>query len=1020
MSAPAGVPPPRRLPAAGQRAPGLRLATHNVAGLTSLNKVVQLLSVWAAANLDIVCVQETWAGTAQGQSQAQLDMWLQQASASPSPRIPSFTAFWAHNSAHPEHRAGVATFVRSSLLPSLSLTPTFHSPDGRLLCTAISWAGHRFTLANSYWPNSSPAQLAFISDTLTPALQALPPDSVWLCGDFNHTPNPALDRNPLSSGADTNPARQAEARVAAALLSSPPGAHQSWVDVFRSLHPLAHGYTYFHPTAASRLDRFLLPPTSFHRVHSCKPSPTFTDHHPVILHLLPAAPLQPRGPGLRPLRASLLSYPPAKAHLTQFAESAVQYGLTLSHAQVISWFPTMVTAYARQAAAASKDEAAHRRFLTPALQAAQQGYADALHAVALAAPDDSPAALQHAQAARTLLAAATASAAAPVTNAARATWLHGNERPSPHLTALLRTPTSSPSLTGLRSPSGAIDASNAGMAELLAAHYARISSTPTTSAPAQQHVLQALAAELAAGSVSPIPPPLAASAGAADVSPAEVMAALRTMHTSAPGPDRIPLQFWSLGDGIWAPLLAHLFTAIGHTGTLPHGFSLGSICPIPKPEAQDLADPASCRPITLLGTCYRLLAKILSRRFGPAMSHAIGPEQSAYLPSRLIHDNITFTSLLPAVMITHDSTGAIVFVDISKAFDTLDRPFLFNIMAAMGCSAGMVNWARILLHDTWASAAVNGVSSKPHQFLAGVRQGCPLSPLLYLFVCQALTSLLRSTPALGVTISGIRYVSLHHADDSKIFLQDLSDATVQAMLSSLTTFANASGQRINISKSEALLIGAPPPAPAPPTLAGIPVVPAVKSLGVTHVNADPLPPRRQSGPLLRSSHRPVVPPPLPPPVQDSWVRRTETATRLCNVVCRLQLSTMGRGLCTSSYATSACHFHAEQQGIPDDVAANIDSIVARAVDRGGTAKRCPAGIPAALLYGPPAHGGFGVLPLLQHTRARHLHAASRLLTALVSPAPFLRPPQPRLAPPPPSPLPPSPPPPAAPPPPVPL
>jgi hypothetical protein len=61
-----------------------------------------------------------------------------------------------------------------------------------------------------------------------------------------------------------------------------------------------------------------------------------------------------------------------------------------------------------------------------------------------------------------------------------------------------------------------------------------------------------------------------------------------------------------------------------------------------------------------------------------------------------------------------------------------------------------------------------------------------------------------------------------------------------------------------------------------------------------------------------------------------------------------------------------------------------------------------------------------VLPLLQHTRARHLHAASRLLTALVSPAPFLRPPQPRLAPPPPSPLPPSPPPPAAPPPPVPL
>ena len=67
-------------------------------------------------------------------------------------------------------------------------------------------------------------------------------------------------------------------------------------------------------------------------------------------------------------------------------------------------------------------------------------------------------------------------------------------------------------------------------------------------------------------------------------------------------------------------------------------------------KAGAATDMANYRPITLLNTDYRLLAKILAKRLGPALGDAIGPEQGAFLPGRRITDNTTLLHLLPAAL----------------------------------------------------------------------------------------------------------------------------------------------------------------------------------------------------------------------------------------------------------------------------------------------------------------------------------------------------------------------------------
>jgi hypothetical protein len=108
-----------------------------------------------------------------------------------------------------------------------------------------------------------------------------------------------------------------------------------------------------------------------------------------------------------------------------------------------------------------------------------------------------------------------------------------------------------------------------------------------------------------------------------------------------------------------------------------------------------------------------------------------------------------FPRQLPRLMERQGWSCVLAFLDIAKAYDTIERDFLVEAMQMMGADAGLVGWVQLILRNTASRPVVNGFPSGLVPIKAGVRQGCPLVPLLYLFLEHASAAVLAAVPASG-------------------------------------------------------------------------------------------------------------------------------------------------------------------------------------------------------------------------------------------------------------------------------
>ena len=220
-------------------------------------------------------------------------------------------------------------------------------------------------------------------------------------------------------------------------------------------------------------------------------------------------------------------------------------------------------------------------------------------------------------------------------------------------------------------------------------------------------------------------------------------------------------------------------------------------------------NPLECgsfRPISLLNTDAKVLAKVLARRLEEVLPSVISPDQTGFIKNLYSFSNIR---RLMNILYGSSPPGELevgLSLDAEKAFDRVEWDYLFSTLKRFGFGHKLITWVRLLYTSPLAAVRTNNNVSTYFELQRGTRQGCPLSPLLFAVAMEPLTLALRQ----NIDIKGIQRAGLEHkvslyADMLLYMSQPLSG--LPKLMTLLTEFGKISGYKVNIQKSELMPIG---------------------------------------------------------------------------------------------------------------------------------------------------------------------------------------------------------------------
>jgi hypothetical protein len=284
----------------------------------------------------------------------------------------------------------------------------------------------------------------------------------------------------------------------------------------------------------------------------------------------------------------------------------------------------------------------------------------------------------------------------------------------------------------------------------------------------------------------------------------------------APGPDSFSMAFFQVCWGTLKKDVLAVFTDFHEYRSFVRSINATFLCLIPKkPGAVECKD---FRPISLVTGVYKIIAKVLANRLKVVLEKVVLDSQNAFVGGRQILDSVLIANESLDSRLKASTPGVLCKLDIEKAYDHVNWNFLLYMLRRCGFSDKWRQWIFACVFTARFSILVNGTSHGFFPSSRGLRQGDPLSPLLFIIIMEALSRMLERAVERGLLSgfmvgksNGIELMisQLLFADDTLIFCgADLTQ--LRHLRGVFIWFQAISGLKINLSKSELVPVGQVP------------------------------------------------------------------------------------------------------------------------------------------------------------------------------------------------------------------
>ena len=274
----------------------------------------------------------------------------------------------------------------------------------------------------------------------------------------------------------------------------------------------------------------------------------------------------------------------------------------------------------------------------------------------------------------------------------------------------------------------------------------------------------------------------------------------------ATGIDGIPAEFWQKFDFVdeW---LEEVFKEIQKRGTMTKSMRTAIVKLIFKKGKRN--DIGNYRPISLLCSDYKILAKIVTERMKGVLAKLIDKAQQGFIKDGDITGNLILVKEIIEYCNENDEEGAIILMDFKKAYDRVDRGAVFRVLEKMGFGRDFVDIVKVLYNEVTAMMEIGEGDRVEVETGGGVRQGCPLSPYLFICVLELMAIEVRENEKIkGIIEPDSKKedkLSLF-ADDSSMFLGKPSEQMVEARVA-LKNYEKATGSALHDKKCKIFRMG---------------------------------------------------------------------------------------------------------------------------------------------------------------------------------------------------------------------